>query len=84
MKKHVGAVTVVMSILVLLLASESLAQRGMGWKGSGACWGMGRPMLEFMTRKPPRPSAERLSAWRESPRGWGCPTVSTSGAGIVH
>jgi len=40
MKKHVGTLTAVISVLVLLYATESFAQRGMGWKGSGG-WGMG-------------------------------------------
>jgi hypothetical protein len=40
MKKNVSALTTVISILILLFASESFAQRGMGWKGSGG-WGMG-------------------------------------------
>ena len=40
MKKYVGTLTAVISILVLLYATESFAQRGMGWKGSGG-WGMG-------------------------------------------
>jgi len=40
MKKNAGTLTVVISILVLLIATESFAQRGMGWKGSGG-WGMG-------------------------------------------
>ena len=40
MKKNAGILTSVISILVLLFATESFAQRGMGWKGSGG-WGMG-------------------------------------------
>jgi hypothetical protein len=40
MKKNAGTLTVVISIFVLLIATESFAQRGMGWKGSGG-WGMG-------------------------------------------
>jgi len=40
MKKIAGILTVVISILVLLIATESFAQKGMGWKGSGG-WGMG-------------------------------------------
>ena len=40
MKKIAGTLTVVISILALLVATESFAQRGMGWKGSGG-WGMG-------------------------------------------
>ena len=40
MKKNAGILTSAISILVLLFATESFAQRGMGWKGSGG-WGMG-------------------------------------------
>ena len=40
MKKHVGILTAVISILILLCTTESFAQRGMGWKGCGG-WGMG-------------------------------------------
>jgi hypothetical protein len=40
MKKNVRTLTVVISILIILCATESFAQRGMGWKGSGG-WGMG-------------------------------------------
>ncbi len=40
MKKNAGILAVVISILVLLIATESFAQRGMGWKGNGG-WGMG-------------------------------------------
>lgn len=40
MKKNVGTLTAVISILILLFATESFAQRGMGWKGSGG-WSMG-------------------------------------------
>lgn len=40
MKKIAGTLTVVISILALLVVTESFAQRGMGWKGSGG-WGMG-------------------------------------------
>ena len=40
MKKNVRTLSVVISILIILCASESFAQRGMGWKGSGG-WGMG-------------------------------------------
>ena len=38
MKKNTGTLTAVISILILLYATESFAQRG--WKGSGG-WGMG-------------------------------------------
>jgi hypothetical protein len=40
MKKNVRTLSVVISILIILCATESFAQRGMGWKGSGG-WGMG-------------------------------------------
>jgi hypothetical protein len=40
MKKNASILTAVISILVLLFAAESFAQRGMGWKGSGG-WGQG-------------------------------------------
>jgi hypothetical protein len=40
MKKNVRTLTVVISILIILCATESFAQRAMGWKGSGG-WGMG-------------------------------------------
>jgi hypothetical protein len=40
MKKNAGTLTAVLSVLILLYATESIAQRGMGWKGSGG-WGMG-------------------------------------------
>ena len=40
MKKYVGTLIVVISILVLLIATDSFAQRGMGRKGGGG-WGMG-------------------------------------------
>ena len=40
MKKHVEILTAVVSILILLLATESFAQKMIGWKGSGG-WGMG-------------------------------------------
>jgi hypothetical protein len=40
MKKNVSILAAMISILILLFASESFAQRGMGWKGSGG-WGMG-------------------------------------------
>lgn len=42
MKKDAGILTVVISILVLLIASESFAQRGIRWQGSGG-WGPGTP-----------------------------------------
>ena len=38
--KRVGFLFAVIPILILLLSNESLAQRGMKWKGSGG-WGMG-------------------------------------------
>ncbi len=40
MKKNVGTLTAVISILILLFTTESFAQRGMGGKGGGG-WGMG-------------------------------------------
>ena len=40
MKRNVGTLTAVISILILLFATESFAQRGMGLKGSGG-WCMG-------------------------------------------
>jgi len=40
MKKNVGVFTIAISIIMLLVITESFAQRGMGWKGSGG-WGMG-------------------------------------------
>lgn len=40
MKKNVGTLTVVISMLIILIATESFAQKGLGWKGSGG-WGMG-------------------------------------------
>ena len=40
MKKNVGILTAMISIIVLLFAVESFAQRGMRGKGSGG-WGMG-------------------------------------------
>lgn len=40
MKKNASILTAVISILVLLFAAGSFAQKGMGWKGSGG-WGMG-------------------------------------------
>jgi len=40
MEKNVRTLTVVISILIMLFATESFAQRGMGWKGGGG-WGMG-------------------------------------------
>jgi hypothetical protein len=40
MKRNVGTLTAVISILILLFATESFAQRGTGWKGSGG-WCMG-------------------------------------------
>lgn len=40
MKKNVYIMTVMLSLGALLIAAESSAQRGMGWKGSGG-WGMG-------------------------------------------
>jgi hypothetical protein len=40
MKRNVGTLTAVISILILFFATESFAQRGMGWKGSGG-WCMG-------------------------------------------
>ncbi|OPX99018.1 MAG: hypothetical protein A4E58_00529 [Syntrophorhabdus sp. PtaB.Bin006] len=39
MRKHVGILVVMISFFVFIFASESLAQRGMRWKGSGG-WGM--------------------------------------------
>ncbi len=38
--KRVGFLFAVIPILILLLSTESLAQRGMKWKGSGG-WGIG-------------------------------------------
>lgn len=38
--KHIGICVVLVSIVSLLFASESFAQRGMIWRGSGG-WGMG-------------------------------------------
>ncbi|OPY06321.1 MAG: hypothetical protein A4E66_02242 [Syntrophus sp. PtaB.Bin001] len=40
MKKIVGGLFAVISILVFLLAADSYAQRGMMWRGSGG-WGTG-------------------------------------------
>ena len=40
MKKNVGILTAMISIIVLLFVAESFAQRGMRGKGSGG-WGMG-------------------------------------------
>jgi len=40
MKTNVGILAAVISVLVLVFATDSLAQRGMQWKGSGG-WGMG-------------------------------------------
>jgi hypothetical protein len=40
MKKNVAVLVSIISILVLIFAAESFAQRGMNWKGSGG-WGMG-------------------------------------------
>jgi hypothetical protein len=40
MKRNAGTLTAVISILILLFATESFAQREMGWKGSGG-WCMG-------------------------------------------
>jgi len=40
MKKNVAVLVSIISILVLIFATESFAQRGMNWKGSGG-WGMG-------------------------------------------
>jgi len=37
---NIGTLTVVLSILVLFIATESFAQGGMRWKGGGG-WGMG-------------------------------------------
>lgn len=38
--KKIGTLLTVVSILTLVFAAESLAQRGMKWEGSGG-WGMG-------------------------------------------
>jgi hypothetical protein len=40
MKKNVGILVVAISVLTLVFATGSFAQRGMKWKGSGG-WGMG-------------------------------------------
>lgn len=40
MKKNVGVLVAVISVLVLVFAADSFAQKRMGWKGSGG-WGMG-------------------------------------------
>lgn len=40
MKKNVAVLVSMISILVLMFATESFAQRGMNWRGSGG-WGMG-------------------------------------------
>ena len=40
MKKNVAVLVVMISILAILIATESFAQRGMNWKGSGG-WGPG-------------------------------------------
>jgi len=42
MKKNVVILVAVISILVLVFATESFAQREMMWRGSGS-WGMGTP-----------------------------------------
>jgi hypothetical protein len=42
MKKNLGIFVVVISIIVLAFATESFAQRGMKWRGSGG-WGAGSP-----------------------------------------
>lgn len=40
--RKLGFVVAVIAVIVLSLVSESFAQRGMMWKGSGG-WGMGTP-----------------------------------------
>ncbi len=45
MKKGLRTLTAVISILILILATESFAQKGIGWKGSGG-WGMGYSLRE--------------------------------------
>jgi hypothetical protein len=40
MKKTIGILVAVVSILLFIFATDSLAQRGMKWYGSGG-WGMG-------------------------------------------
>ena len=40
MKKHIGILVAVISVIVFNFATVSLAQRGMNWRGSGG-WGMG-------------------------------------------
>jgi uncharacterized secreted protein with C-terminal beta-propeller domain len=42
MKKNVVILVAVISVIVLVFATESFAQRGMKWRGSGS-WGMGTP-----------------------------------------
>jgi uncharacterized secreted protein with C-terminal beta-propeller domain len=42
MKKNVVILVAVISVIVLFFATESFAQRGMKWKGSGG-WGMETP-----------------------------------------
>jgi len=39
MKKNAGILIIVVAVLVLVLATDSFAQRGMRWRGSGG-WGM--------------------------------------------
>lgn len=39
MRKHVGIFVAMISVFVFIFASESFAQQGMRWKGSGG-WGM--------------------------------------------
>jgi hypothetical protein len=39
MKKNEGILVVAISALILIFATESFAQRGMKWKGSGG-WGI--------------------------------------------
>jgi len=39
MRKHLGILVAMISVFVFIFASESFAQRGMRWKGSGG-WGM--------------------------------------------
>jgi len=55
--RKIGFVVAVIAIVGLSIASESFAQRGMMWKGSGG-WGMGTPYGKMYNPK----TVETISA----------------------